>query len=51
MIIFIVHNMSSNLFMLCHYSGTIVLHTNNSITYIGGSTVFLNGTKVVKIAS
>jgi len=44
MIIFIVHNMSSNFFILCHYGGTIVLDTNNSITYIGRWTVFLNDT-------
>ena len=35
--------MSSNFFMLCHYDGTIILDTNNSITYIDKSTVFLNG--------
>ena len=43
MSIFIVHNMFSNFFMLCHYSETIVLDMNNSITYIVKSTVFLNG--------
>ena len=31
--------------MLCHYSGTIVHDTNNNITYIDGSVVFLNATK------
>jgi hypothetical protein len=30
--------------MLCHYDGTVVPDTNNNITYIGRSTVFLNGT-------
>jgi hypothetical protein len=44
MTIFILQNMSSNFFMLCHYDGTIVPDTNNNITYIGKSTVFLNGT-------
>ena len=37
--------MSSNLFMLCHYSSTIVHDTNNSITYIYRSIVFLNDIK------
>jgi len=37
--------MSSNFFMLCHYDDTIVLNTNNNIIYIGGSIVFLNGTR------
>jgi hypothetical protein len=31
--------------MLCHYDGIIVLNTNSSITYINGSTIFLNGTR------
>jgi len=44
MIIFILWNMSSNFFMLCHYNDTVVPDTNNNITYIGKSTVFLNGT-------
>jgi len=43
MSILILQSMSSNFFMLCHYGGTIILDTNNSIIYIGGSTVFLNG--------
>jgi hypothetical protein len=34
MSILILQNMPSNLFILCHYSGTIVPDTNNSITYI-----------------
>jgi hypothetical protein len=34
MSILILQNMSSNLFILCHYSDTIVPDTNNSITYI-----------------
>jgi len=45
MSIFILQNMSSNLFMLCHYSSTIVHDTNNSITYICRNTVFLNDIK------
>jgi hypothetical protein len=45
MCIFILQNISVNFFMLCHYSGTIVLDTNNNITYIDGSVVFLNATK------
>jgi len=43
--IFILQNMSSNFFMLCHYDGTVVPDTNNNITYIGRSTVFLNVTR------
>jgi len=45
MSIFILQNMSSNLFMLCHYSSTIIHDTNNSITYICRNTVFLNDIK------
>jgi hypothetical protein len=37
--------MSSNFFILCHYDDTIVLDMNNSITYLDGSTMFLNGTR------
>jgi hypothetical protein len=28
--------------MLCHYSGTIILDVNSSITYNGGSSILLN---------
>jgi hypothetical protein len=30
--------------MLCHYGSTIVSYTNNNITYIDKSIVFLNAT-------
>jgi hypothetical protein len=33
-------NISSNLFILCHYGGIIVPNMNNSITYNDGSIVF-----------
>jgi len=45
MSIFILQNMSSNFFMLCHYDDTVVPDTNNNITYIGRSIMFLNGTR------
>jgi hypothetical protein len=34
MSIFILKNISSNFFMLCHYGGVIVPDMNNSITII-----------------
>jgi len=34
--------MPSNFFMLCYYGGTIIPDTNNIITYIDRSIVFLN---------
>ena len=37
--------MSSNFFMLCCYSSTIIHDMSNSITYIDGSTIFLNATR------
>jgi hypothetical protein len=37
--------MSSNFFMLCHYSNIIVHDTNNNITYIDRSILFLNDTR------
>jgi len=45
MSIFILQNISSNFFMLCHYSGIIVSDTNNCSTYICGNIMFLNGTR------
>jgi hypothetical protein len=38
-------NISSNLFILCHYDGIIVPNMNNSITYNDGSIVLLNTTR------
>jgi hypothetical protein len=32
-------------FLCCHYDGTTVLDTDNNITYIDESTVFLNATR------
>jgi len=42
MSIFILQNISSNLFMLCHYLGIIVPDTSNCSTYICGNIMFLN---------
>ena len=47
--IFILQNMFSNFFMLCHYGNTIVSDTNNSITYIDKNIVFLNTTRGVSL--
>jgi len=45
MSIFILQNMSSNFFILCHYGDNIIPDMNNNITYISRSSVFLNGTR------
>jgi len=45
MSIFILQNMSSNFFILRHYSDTIIPDMNNNITYISRNGVFLNGTR------
>jgi hypothetical protein len=44
---FLFYIMSSNFFILYHYSDTIVHDTNNNIIFIRESTLFLNGTKSI----
>ena len=41
----LIYNTCLQAFLCCHYDGTTILDTDNNVTYIDESTVFLNATR------